>query len=171
MKKILMGCISFFIGTVGVLFIALVVMVFGSENGYFPDTDALPRGKIHQRYIQELKELEIINKDEEVYFFYSDGMFSIEEDGNLFTNKRVISYESFEDKFNIYSASYSEIEMIEYHKAIDWEDDSYITVTLFSGDWFTLFVGGDSNMGENFFKKLNATYERNKNHEQIKAVE
>ncbi len=157
-KKVLIGC-GVAMGCLVVSILALLIAIgIALEAGFLPDSVALPKGKIHPRYIEQLRSNEIISETEEVYFFYSDSLTSILEDGNLFTAERVISYQSSPDGFQIYSAEYSEIESIDFKKSTDWAGNSLITVALKEGDGFYLIVANDSNMDEEFNKKLQLTW-------------
>ena len=86
-RKLLVGCGVVIGGIVGLLMLVGLAI----EGGFVPDANALPKGKLHPRVITQLRELGIIEADEEVQFFYSSALFSIEADGNLFTDDRAIS--------------------------------------------------------------------------------
>lgn len=140
----------------GVIILGLLIgLGAGMEAGYFPDTIAQPKGQIHTRYIDSLKQSDIISEDEEVLYFYSAGFFSILADGNLFTDKRVISYETLEGELSLQEVEYMNIEAIEFTGSDNWIDDSVITITQENGDSFILYVSTEGGLDKDFYEKLN----------------
>ena len=134
--------------------VGLVALGTGIEMGIIPESSALPSGKIHPRYIKTLRELKVIEEDEKVLFFYSTSLFSIAEDGNLFTDRRAISYQQADGELEIGQAFYHEIESIEMQKSTEWAEDSVITITKKDEEWFILFVDSGSDIDTVFFNKL-----------------
>jgi hypothetical protein len=161
-KKVLIGC-----GIAFGIFIALIIvliLVLGAaiETGYIPEETALPAGKIHPRYIRQLKQIGVINPDEKVLYFYSGSLVSVKNEGNLYTKDRVISYQKYNDELEIYSAPYHEIAAIEFEPSESWIEDSNITVTLIDGSWFEFSISTFSDGDKKFYNKLLETWERNK---------
>jgi hypothetical protein len=149
-------------GFVAAIFAALIVYGAASELGYLPSPDTLAENEVPDRYLTELRESGVIDEDERIYFFYSAGIFSILEDGNLFTNKRVISYEIYEEEFDIYTAYYNEIEKIEMNKSNELWGESEIRVTKKDGSWFVLFVDNENDKDTRFLEKLNKVWSKEK---------
>ena len=157
-SKLLVGCGVVIGGIVGLLMLVGLAI----EGGFVPDANALPKGKLHPRVITQLRELEIIESDEEVQFFYSAALFSIEADGNLFTDKRAISYQKTDEQLELYSATYQEIASLEFNQSDTWVDDSTIVVTKEDGEWFALIVSTGAQGDELFFKLLEETWQRHR---------
>lgn len=153
-QKLLVGCGVVVGGIVGLL----LLLGLAVEHGFVPDANAVPKGKISPRIIAELRELGVVARDEEVQFFYSAALFSVEADGNLFTDRRVISYQKGGDDLEIHAAAFDEIANLEFHQSDTWEDDSTIVVTKEDGDWFALKVSTGSQMDVLFFKRLEETW-------------
>jgi hypothetical protein len=90
----------------------------------------------------------IVEPDEQISLFYSAGVFSIREDGNLITDKRVISYQEIENEMWMMSATFVELEEVVIEESGGFFSDSVLLVTLVDGTQFRLFVsagdGGDS---------------------------
>ena len=158
-SKLLVGCGVVIGGIVGLLMLVGLAI----EAGSVPDANALPKGKLHPRVITQLRELGIIESDEDVQFFYSAALFSIEADGNLFTDKRAISYQKTDEQLELYSATYQEIASLEFNQRDTWVDDSTIIVTKKDGDWFALIVSTGAQGDELFFKLLEETWQRRRN--------
>ena len=153
-KKIAIGCGV----TVGIVFISIIVLLmvvgYAIESGRLPDTAAIPASKLHARQINQLEQLNIIKPNEKVHYFYSAAFFSIENDGNLFTDERVISYQEFDGKLDMYEATYDEIASIDFQPSGNWMEDSTITITLKDDSWFMLYVSSESKGDISFHKKL-----------------
>ena len=150
-KKVVVGCAS----AVGIsILVLLFVINLALELGWIPDTVALPASKINPRHISKLAQMGIIKSGEKVYYFYSAGMFSISEDGNLFTDDRVISYQEFDGQFDVYEATYDEIASINLDTSGSWLDDSTITITLKDDSWFILIVSKEDDGDQKFHKVL-----------------
>jgi hypothetical protein len=144
------------------IFLLLITLGTAIEHGYIPDAEALPAGKIHPRYLRQLKQMRVINLDERVLYFYSGSLLSIKRDGNLFTKDRVISYKGYNDELELFSATYDEIVAIDFEPSKAWEDDSIISVQLKDGSWFTLSISTESNGDEKFYRRLLDTWERHR---------
>jgi len=161
-EKVLIGC-GIALGIFVALIIALILAIGAAiETGYIPETTALPAGKIHPRYIKQLKEIGVINPDEKVLYFYSGSLISVKNEGNLYTKDRLISYKKYNDELEMYSAPYHEITAIEFEPSKSWMEESTITVTLIDGSWFEFAVSADSNGDKKFYDKLIETWKRNK---------
>lgn len=139
---------------IAIIFSAIMALGYAIELGFLPSPDTLPGDKIRKQYLQTLKESKIINEDEVVHFFYSDGLWSVLEDGNLFTDKRVISYETIDDKLNVYEATYDEITAIEFNRSNEAWSVSEIEVTTTNGGWLILWVDNGDDMDKAFLEKL-----------------
>ncbi|WP_269542512.1 hypothetical protein [Cerasicoccus fimbriatus] len=157
LKNIAIGCAVLFFGFIGLILVGLFGLGYAIEKGYMPDATALAKGDINPRYISKLQEANIIDADEQVYYIYMGGFLSVLEDGNLFTDKRVISYESFDGQLDVYEATYPEIQSLDFEPGESWIDDSIITVNMKDGDWFILIVSADGG-DKSFYNKLEETW-------------
>jgi len=102
------------------------------------------------------KEIDACRDGEEIYYFYSAGIFSIKEDGNFFTNRRVVSYwESPEDEsYYLESATYEEIENIQINYTSSFLEDTEIIISKIDGNEFSLYISGEGQRDKIFVKKL-----------------
>lgn len=154
------GCL----GCLGLPFVVAVAMVLlfgiGIEAGFLPDSRARAGSELPSSVVEELRELGIVDADEPVLFFYSGAMLSIAGDGNLFTDRRVISYQTLEGRLHVYEASWDEIEEIEFDDTDSWLEDSTITVQRKDGDWFLLIVANESRGDDAFYRELRDTWQR-----------
>ena len=137
-----------------IIFLVLIALGTAVELKYLPPAETLSANEIPKKYIDTLRKENIIGDNENVYYFYSNGFWSILEDGNLFTDKRVISYEMYEDQFNIYSATYNEIEKVEMNRSDDFWRTSEIEIIKTDGSWFILLVDNDNGRDILFLDEL-----------------
>lgn len=119
-----------------------------------PSTRALPAAEIPARYVDSLVEAGILQADEEVEYFYSAGLFSILEDGNLFTDRRVVSYETSDGALSLASAGYDEIRDIEVAYSTGALEDSMVTVHTHDGGEFVLLVSAEAGRDKEFVAQL-----------------
>ncbi len=158
-KKIFIGCAVTVVGFIGLLVALVVLLGFAIEFGYLPDSAAKPAGKIHPRHLKQLQAMGVVDPGETVLYFYSTALLSIRDDGNLFTDRRVISYQDTGDELQIFAAPYDEITDIGFEPGEAWGDHSTITVTQADGNWFVLYVGPEGNGDQSFYDRLNQTWE------------
>lgn len=153
-KKIAIGC-GVGCGVFAVLTLALLFWLgVAIDQGVVPDSEAVPAGKIPARVLKDLREMGVVEPGEEVLYFYSAAILSIRGDGNLFTDRRVISYEGHEGELTTYAATYDEIESLDFAPSESWTDDSLITVYKTDGTSFALYVASDAGRDRDFYDKL-----------------
>lgn len=148
----------------GMLLIGSVFAVF-IATGSVPDTKAVTGSELPDSAQQKLVESGIVFENEVIEYYYSEGLTSFVDYGNLFTDTRVISYELDPDtnERNIYSATYGEISGITFDKSDSMLEDSVIEVYE-SGEYsFLLYVSSEDGRDVKFYQKLteiwNATVE------------
>jgi hypothetical protein len=119
-----------------------------------PSTRALRHSEIPSSYKTSLVEVGVLEPNEQIEFFYSAGLFSILEDGNLLTDKRVVTYETVEEELYVASSVYSEIRELDVEYSEDIFSDTAITVSTMSGDDFLLFVSAEDARDKEFVADL-----------------
>ena len=138
-----------------------LVIVVGSSTGYFPSTRVVQGSEMSVRDLAFLERSGLVPADDEVLYFYSTGIFSIQSEGTALTDQRVVSYWldpiSYEPMTD--SALFSEIEEVE----INWGgglEDTMGRVTTVDGTsfWFVLSAeeGGDREFVEELDRRLTA---------------
>ena len=81
-----------------------------STTGVVPSTRVLAYDEINQTDIQTLQESNIVLSSDEVAYFYSQGLSSILESGNVLTQDRVILYLTDEsNELQVYELFFNEI--------------------------------------------------------------
>jgi hypothetical protein len=121
---------------------------------FAPPTRALWQHEIPSSYQSTLVDAGVLEPEERIQMFYSAGFFSILEDGNLLTEKRVISYETTDGELYVASATYPEVQKFDvvYSKSI--LDYTAITISTVSGDEFILIVSTEDGRDRQFVSTL-----------------
>lgn len=138
MKKVLIGCGI----ALGVLFVALLAGVvwlgMQIESGAMPDTMIVAGNKLRTPAREAINKAISLRPGETITFFYSTGLLSWEEDGNLITNQRVVSYMQDEGQLVVEEADYDNIEEITPIFSEEWIDDTLVWITPKEGDEFMI---------------------------------
>ncbi len=135
--------------TLSVLFVSLMIL-----GTLVPTTAVLSGAEIGQGDLGILHAEGIVDQDEQIILFYSAGLFSIREDGNLLTDKRVISYEEEDGRIVTYAAPLPEIANIVVAAKGDLLNDSLLLVTRRDGSSFYLLVSTENGGDDRFLKEV-----------------
>jgi len=131
-----LGC--FGAGIIGCVLITIVSVIANPEQfqeafeGVVP-LDLVEGHELTDRQRQQLLDHGLVDPDETIVVFYSAGVFSILEDGNIITETRVISYfedEDAEDGIELHWAEYDEILEVSIVDQGDTWSDSLISADL-----------------------------------------
>ncbi|MFQ5570486.1 MAG: hypothetical protein ACE5G0_12465 [Rhodothermales bacterium] len=125
-----------------------------------PETKALLGSELPASYREILVDDGYLRPEEEVLFFYSGGLLSIREDGNLLTNVRVVSYESYGGETYEADARYSEIADVSVSYGESWVEDTQIVVTTVEGEDIYLVVSIEEGRDKAFFRQLMSEWRR-----------
>ncbi len=131
-----------------------VLLVLGGIIWFFfvivmlmPETGVISGDALSDSDRQILLDEGYLLDNEKVLSFYSSGLWSIREDGNLLTDERVVSYEVQGGEKYFAAVPYTEIADIEVTFSQSWFEDTQIVVTTNDGEDIYLIVspeeGGD----------------------------
>lgn len=96
----------------------------------------------------------IIESDEQILMFYSQAYMSILQEGNLITNRRVISYEKEDEDIWIYDALYHEITDIQIDQKGDRLKDTVVKIEFAGDQYFFLFLSAEDQGDDRFLEML-----------------
>lgn len=91
------------------IFIGVAFMGFIVLGTLAPTGGVVAGDEPSQSDMEILRAQGIVEPGENIILFYSAGLFSVREDGNIITDKRVISYEELTDQLWIMSAPFDQI--------------------------------------------------------------
>lgn len=97
-----------------------------------PDTKVLSGRQVPARYVGQVRELGVLEPDEQIRYFYSDALLNIEEGFYLITDRKLVVYcRAYEEPAVL--VPLSSVAAVEADFSDSWIDDSIITVTLTDG--------------------------------------
>ena len=151
------GCILF--SVVGTLFVIGVL----SETGTMPGTEVVTGEQLPDDVHEMLIAEGIIEPDETILHYYSTGFLSYREDGNLYTDRRVISYWEVGDEIDVSEATYHQIKRIEPEYKESFLEDTVIWIhgETDGEEWtFDLYASHEGGRDTHFVEGLMETWER-----------
>ena len=133
----------------------LIAFVTASSIGLIPSTQVTPGWMLWGPSQAFLEGAGVLAPDEEVFYFYSQGLLSFEEDGNILTDKRVISYWSDQETGELFmeSAFFSEIR----DKVVEqgsWREPTVLTIVRHDGSEFVLALSTEEGRDKLFIRRL-----------------
>ena len=125
-------------------------------TGAMPSAEVLAGDKLPNSEVRTLLSEGIIDDNEQVVYFYSAGVSSILEDGNLLTDRRVISYfTNNENELEMYELFFAEIRNVELVQDGNFLNDSIYKVFSNEGDaWLLLYLSTTSRGDIRFIEAL-----------------
>lgn len=148
---------TYIIGIPSVLIVAILIgFSLMSTTGVVPSTRVQSKGEIRTNDISTLRSHGIINANDNVDYFYSQGLSSILESGNILTQDRVILYVTDKKKgLQIYEIPVNEITNVEMESQGDTFNDSVYKVTTKDPErWIKLFLSVEQKGDQKFVKAL-----------------
>lgn len=83
----------------GVLGAAFIILFVAAALG--PEDEVIPGKQLKARYVREIQDLGLLDKSEDLTYFYSDAFYSIRNGFYIFTNKKVVLYNEDWEKASI----------------------------------------------------------------------
>ncbi len=144
----------------GIPSLILVVSLFGfavmSTTGVIPSTRVQTGSELKTSEITILRSRGIISIEDNINYFYSQGMISILESGNVLTQDRVILYMIDEnDALQVYEIPLNEITDVVLESEGDVVNDSVYKVTTKDPErWIKLFLSVEQKGDQKFVQAL-----------------
>lgn len=148
---------QFYIGIpIGLLVVALSVIGIITMTGALPATNVTIGSKVLKEDYELLVSENIILNNEKIKYFYSGGVSSILESGNILTDKRVISYltnpEEQLEKYELYFKNIKSVVLIDKGGFIN---PSIYKVNSHTKDvWLKLFLSTERDGDKDFIETL-----------------
>lgn len=148
--------ITLLAGTV-LLTVASVAYVVALEKGYFPDTLVQSGDELPERLRARIAEI-ALEEDEEIVRFYSAGVLDVREDGNLLTNRAVVSwYEDPEEGLSTDRVALSDVDWVDAEFSSTFFEDTILSVyesDEAGGEGVTLWLSTEDAMDFEFVQEL-----------------
>ena len=146
---------SYFVGGVAVV-VAVPIMIAGLAVvvGLIPATGVVSGDQLLSSNRSWLVAAGITEADEDILLFYSTGLFSIREEGNILTDHRVVSYEEVDGELYVYAAEMSSIAGYELLQESDTFTDAVVEIFTDDGDSFRIFLSGENGGDRRFIEEM-----------------
>jgi hypothetical protein len=116
------------------------VSIAADKSRLRPEPLVLAGEEVPGRQVEALIDAGVIAPDERIAYFYSNGTVSVLEDGNFFTDRRVVSYQQLVDSLWYGAASFEEIADLHTVFAAEPGHLTELIVLLEDGRGFRLIV-------------------------------
>ena len=132
-----------------------IAFVIASSVGAIPSTQVTPGWMLWSYQREHLENSGIIEAGERVLYFYSRGPFSIRDDGQLLTERGVISYWRNEEsnELSVKRADFSEIADVAYEYG-NWIDPTSVKISRHDSSWFELLLSAEAERDRVFLRRL-----------------
>lgn len=140
----------------GVVLVALLLFGTLVELGHIPDSLVLRGEEIPDATRKTLVDYGLISRGEKLLFFYSAGVFSLLEDGNIVTDRRVISYEESATSLDIFTAPFDSILTAVIYQPGEEVDDTIIEITTTDGSNFWLYASKEDGRDRDFLQAIHS---------------
>lgn len=158
-------------GSIGlVIFLIVFAVGIAEMAGYLPPSGIVTGEQIRQPNRSFLVDNKYVSADEKIIYFYSAGVLSIEDDGNLLTDRRIISYWTDENGAYFEAIALDDVTDVSVTYSQAWYEDTKITVV---GDdkEVILFISSDNGLDKVFVKSLNDLVEKIQSRNQLISSE
>lgn len=128
-----------------IIFIALIGFGLMTITGVMPATEVQSSVDISQKDKDTLISNNIITRDDNIQYFYSDGLTSILEGGSVLTEDRVILYQPDEkQELQVYEIYFDDVASVELIQMGNLMNDSVYRVKSHQPDvWFQLALSAE----------------------------
>lgn len=134
------------------LFLGLLsLLIFVGAKG--PETFVVEGHHMKAKHLKRLEELGVLETDEKILLFYSDGLLDIADGSYLLTDRHLIVYcDAWEQPLEKYP--YSQVVDATLERDESFFTDSHLTVTLAEGFETSFPLSSEKNGDERFLEKL-----------------
>jgi len=143
---------------IGLVVFAIMGVGLMTAVGVLPSTEVVIGSDMPQKDRDMLVDNEILLPNEQIQMFYSNGFISILEDGNVLTDKRVVSYETIDGKLQIFATSFEKIGEVNVVKNGDYIDPTIIEVWTKDGSGFRVLLSTENGGDKKFISALKEKY-------------
>lgn len=147
---LLVGLILGGVVVVGVVALVLGLAYLGSVG---PEISVYSGSQVPSRYLETMREVGALEPEEQLLYFYSDGLADI-HDGFYFVSDRKVGVYSQDLEEPLFTAAFSEIADAELLRDTSFFTDSQITLTLRDGESIWFPVSSEFDRDVNFHEAI-----------------
>jgi hypothetical protein len=152
---VLIGVGSFFALACGGCF--FVFMYVGMQG---PETSVYPGNRVPNRYREIMKEVGALEEDEEILYFYSDGLADIRDGFYFVSDKKVVVYIEGAGDSPLTVVRFDEIADMDLYREESFFEDSQITLELKDGRTVSFPVSSEVEGDQRFFDAIQQRVEK-----------
>ena len=115
---------------ISLLLSALAIFAYVVKDG--PETYVYLGKQTPKEFKQSINGLSLLEKDENIQFFYSDAIIDIQDGMYIITDKKIVLY-SREWETPKPSIPYEQIGRIEVHYSTSWDEDTWVFLSDLEG--------------------------------------
>ena len=141
---------------INVVLAFLLLFIVMTESGVWVPAALVKEDSLSNSHLETLRQNDILNEGERIELFFSEGLTSILEGGNIVTDLRVISYETLDEELYVYSAPFSEISFVGIEEKGTNLTFSQIYVETYDGQGFYLLAPHEEAEDEQFVEAIKA---------------
>ena len=146
---------SYFLGIpIAMVLLAAIGYALMIAMGVFPSTDVIDGSELSRSNSEFLIREGIVKPNETIQLFYSTGLTSILDDGNLLTDKRIISYEKIDGKLSVYAARVENVSDVKIIQNGNFLNDTIVEIWTIDGDRFRLFLSAENRGDKRFINAI-----------------
>ncbi|QDU69064.1 hypothetical protein Pla86_41790 [Planctomycetes bacterium Pla86] len=132
--------------------LALAPMAF--DDSTMPPIGVVGGSGISAETLAGIESVVPLEPGERVLFFYSAGLFSYGEDGNLLTDRRVVSWTEEDGQPQVVAYPWNELMAVAVEDEGNWLMDAIFAVEAFDGTIFYLAFAADEGLQEDALREL-----------------
>ncbi len=146
---------SYIVGIpLGIIVITVTGWGLMMELGVVPSAEVLAGDEVPQKDKALLLNKGILLPNEKIQLFNSSGFISVLENGNILTDKRIISYEQQGGELQVYATPIEDVVEVKLTQKGDPTKPTMIEVWTNSGDGFLLVVPTENDGDTKFLKAI-----------------
>ncbi len=149
-------------GYFGIAFISIAILVVGILfylTAVGPDLEVVPGKMMKSQYMSLIRELELLDGDEQIIYWYSDAITDVEEGFYFFTENKVVIYSKYFENPAII-VPYEEIHDIKFTHEPSFWTDSQISLILRDSTEVFFPVSSEHDGDKKFNEKLKSMWKK-----------
>lgn len=124
----------------GLLFALAILFGMATEVGVFPSTTVQTGRELPDKQYEALREANVLNRNEAVLYYYSEGLWDVTYGGSILTDRRILGYWTEEDKIKVYAYPVTDIDSITLLEEGGHISDAEYEVTSLRDEETSLFL-------------------------------
>lgn len=136
--------------------VGIPFLMFSVLASFGPRTYVTDGSQVSGRQVQFLRDVGILESDDQLLFFYSPGVISAKGEGAALTQRGVGVYwtDMATGERSVQFAPFGQIADIDIDPSTSWIVDTYVTLTLVDGSQFGFVLSAERNRDDAFVEEM-----------------